>query len=438
MKASGITAEDAAATDRGALVDVLTFHENYVKSGITYHDLQQLKKGGYAGGGGGGAPGPSRPRNNSNARAGKGGRGKSAAPKAGGKSPGNPGRSQHKGGRERRNSAGAARKRSNTAGPGGGRDKDRPPKPPPAKAPVKVAKPKDGYSRIKALCNSGDPNPHFSQFIKVGQGASGAVFSAVYAKNGEKVAVKKLSMKKEENIELIENELAILRDTKHKNIVKYIGTWLWNQELWIVMELMDGGSLTEVISVNELSEPQIAFIMRESLQGLNYLHKAGRIHRDIKSDNVLIKANGDVKLTDFGYAAQLKGAKDARKTAVGTPYWMAPECIRQKPYGPKIDSWSLGIMMVEMLESDPPYMDIPPLKAMLLLATKGCPPLKEPENWSSACRKFLAKMLIMDPGKRADAATLLKDPFLKCAASGSSLRAAIVKAQNEAPVFFAV
>ena len=138
-----------------------------------------------------------------------------------------------------------------------------------------------------------------------------------------------------------------------------------------------------------------------------------RIHRDIKSDNILLGMDGSVKVADFGYAAQLTQKQQKRNTVVGTPYWMAPELIRGYDYGTKVDVWSLGVMMIEMAEREPPYMDLPPLRALFLITTKEFPGLKEPEKWSSDFADFVGKCLKKEIKDRPEAADLLNHPFLK-------------------------
>jgi len=145
---------------------------------------------------------------------------------------------------------------------------------------------------------------------------------------------------------------------------------------------------------------------------LNYLHSQNRIHRDIKSDNVLIHSNGTIKLADFGFAAQLTQSRNNRVTVVGTPYWMAPELIRGQPYDSKVDVWSLGIMGMEMAEGDPPYMEHPPLRALFLITTKGIPPVSRPEKWTENFKDFLNKNLTVEPQDRPTVAALLNHPFL--------------------------
>ena len=110
----------------------------------------------------------------------------------------------------------------------------------------------------------------------------------------------------------------MMHTSTHQNIVKYIGSYSCDQDLWIVMEYMAGGKLTDLLLNTHFTEPEIAAVCREALQALKYLHESNRIHRDIKSDNLLIGENGEVKLADFGFCAELNGNMDKRKSVVGT------------------------------------------------------------------------------------------------------------------------
>jgi len=199
------------------------------------------------------------------------------------------------------------------------------------------------------------------------------------------------------------------------------------------MEYMGGGCLTEVLEQFEhlqMTEEQIALVCRDTLKGLQYIHSLHRIHRDIKSDNLLLGSDGTVKLADFGYAAQLTQEKSKRNTIVGTPYWMAPELIRGQNYDQKVDIWSLGIMVMEMAEGEPPYMEFPPLRALFLITTKGIPDLKEQHQWSSEFKDFVKKCLDKEVDSRPNAETLLKHPFLKKAGSYKDILTCIQEAKK--------
>jgi serine/threonine protein kinase len=127
--------------------------------------------------------------------------------------------------------------------------------------------------------------------------ASGGVYTAYQVGTNLSVAIKQMDLDKQPKKDLIINEILVMRASRHPNIVNYIDSFLYKNELWVVMEYMEGGSLTDVVTANLMSEGQIAAVSRETCQGLDHLHRHGVIHRDIKSDNVLLSMNGDIKLS---------------------------------------------------------------------------------------------------------------------------------------------
>ncbi|KXX74958.1 Serine/threonine-protein kinase CLA4 [Madurella mycetomatis] len=281
-------------------------------------------------------------------------------------------------------------------------------------------------AKLKEVVSKDDPNRLYAKQKKIGQGASGSVYVAkvmgsrpgapAKVRTNDRVAIKQMDLAHQPRKELIVNEILVMRENKHANIVNFLDAFLMDndKELWVVMEYMEGGALTDVIENNPLiTEEQISTICLETCQGLEHLHSQNIIHRDIKSDNVLLDARGNVKITDFGFCAKLTETKSKRATMVGTPYWMAPEVVKQKEYGPKVDIWSLGIMAIEMIESEPPYLNEEPLKALYLIATNGTPRLKKPEKLSKELKAFLSVCLCVDVKSRASAQELLNHDFLK-------------------------
>uniref|UniRef100_A0A3Q3BES0 non-specific serine/threonine protein kinase n=1 Tax=Kryptolebias marmoratus TaxID=37003 RepID=A0A3Q3BES0_KRYMA len=277
------------------------------------------------------------------------------------------------------------------------------------------------------IVSVGDPKKKYTRFEKIGQG-----FLTCFNSFPSQVAIKQMNLQQQPKKELIINEILVMRENKNPNIVNYLDSYLVGDELWVVMEYLAGGSLTDVVTETCMDEAQIAAVCRECLQALEFLHSNQVIHRDIKSDNILLGMDGSVKLTDFGFCAQITPEQSKRSTMVGTPYWMAPEVVTRKAYGPKVDIWSLGIMAIEMVEGEPPYLNENPLRALYLIATNGTPELQNPEKLSATFRDFLNRCLEMDVEKRGSAKELLQHQFLKMAKPLSSLTPLILAAKEAA------
>uniref|UniRef100_M3ZLW3 non-specific serine/threonine protein kinase n=1 Tax=Xiphophorus maculatus TaxID=8083 RepID=M3ZLW3_XIPMA len=274
---------------------------------------------------------------------------------------------------------------------------------------------------LQLVVDPGDPRTYLDHYIKIGEGSTGIVCIATVKTTGKLVAVKKMDLRKQQRRELLFNEVVIMRDYHHDNVVEMYNSYLVGDELWVVMEFLEGGALTDIVTHTRMNEEQIATVCLSVLKALSVLHTQGVIHRDIKSDSILLTHDGRVKLSDFGFCAQVSKEVQRRKSLVGTPYWMAPELISRLPYGPEVDIWSLGIMVIEMVDGEPPYFNEPPLKAMKMIRDNQPPKLKNLHKVSPLLKSFLDRMLVREPAQRATASELLKHQFLSKAGPPSCI-----------------
>lgn len=271
---------------------------------------------------------------------------------------------------------------------------------------------------LQQVVCAGDPTAHLRMIKKIGEGSTAHVYAAIEKQSKQMVAVKKMNLRKQQRRELLFNEVVIMKDYNHENIVEMYSSFIVADELWVVMEYLVGGSLTDIVTRTglKMKEYQIATVCKSVLRALVYLHEKGVIHRDIKSDCILLDDEGRIKLSDFGFCAQINTEINKRKSLVGTPYWMAPELISREPYGTAVDIWSLGIMVIEMIDGEPPHFNETPREAMMRTKKSKTPPgVKQANKISASLSGFLDRMLVLRAEDRATASELLRHPFIKLA-----------------------
>ncbi|XP_023879925.1 mitogen-activated protein kinase kinase kinase 1 [Quercus suber] len=248
----------------------------------------------------------------------------------------------------------------------------------------------------------------------LGSGSFGTVYEG-YTEDGYFFAVKEVSLldqgsQGKQNISYLEQEISLLKQFEHENIVQYLGTEKDESRIYIFLELVTKGSLASLYQKYRLRDSQVSAYTRQILNGLKYLHDKKVIHRDIKCSNILVDANGSVKLADFGLAKVTK--LNDIKSCKGTPFWMAPEVVNLKNrfYGLAADIWSLGCTVLEMLTRQHPYSHLEGMQALFMIG-KGKPPLV-PDSLSRDARDFILKCLQVNPNDRPTATQLLDHPFV--------------------------
>jgi len=204
-------------------------------------------------------------------------------------------------------------------------------------------------------------------------------------------------------------EIDLLKNLNHANIVKYHGSVRGQDNLYIILEYCENGSLHSICkNFGKFPENLVSFYTAQVLQGLLFLHEQGVIHRDIKGANILTTKEGLVKLADFGVATKQQGL--AEGSVVGTPYWMAPEVIELSGATTASDIWSLGCTVIELLDGKPPYHKFAPMPALFRIVADDHPPL--PEGVSPLVRDFLMQCFQKDANLRVTAKKLLKHPWI--------------------------
>ncbi|CAO1943810.1 unnamed protein product [Urochloa humidicola] len=265
------------------------------------------------------------------------------------------------------------------------------------------------------------PNGKFKRKIKswmrgalLGSGSFGTVYEGI-SDEGAFFAVKEVSLldqgsNAQQSILALEQEIALLSQFEHENIVQYYGTDKEESKLFIFIELVTQGSLSSLYQKYKLRESQVSAYTRQILNGLLYLHERNVVHRDIKCANILVHANGSVKLADFGLAKEMSKINMLR-SCKGSVYWMAPEVINpKKMYGPSADIWSLGCTVLEMLTRQIPFPNVEWTNAFFMIGRGEQPPI--PNYLSKEAQDFIGQCVRVDPENRPSASQLLEHPFV--------------------------
>lgn len=266
------------------------------------------------------------------------------------------------------------------------------------------------------------PESIFQKVREIGIGGFGTVSEFIHIQSGIRLAGKAINkdLITPKLLNSLKAEIDIMKTINSPVTIHYYGSIQWGGQTTILMEFCPQGSLRDLIDFRDcvLSENQIAIIMLDTLTALKVLHQHKIIHRDIKAANILLGTNGFCRITDFGVSRQFRNGSVSfsTQTAVGTPYWMAPEVINEEKYSYSADIFSVGATAVELAEGAPPLCELPATRAMVEIATKGFAGLRNPKRFSTEFKEFLSLCTNKDPKKRAKVDDLFKTSFIQRAA----------------------
>jgi serine/threonine protein kinase len=275
----------------------------------------------------------------------------------------------------------------------------------------------------------GDVSAHFIHNVNpmrlfrnaelIGQGGFGAVYVMVSDETKTQVAVKKMPHSNSKEIRENSWEVGLTLNCQHENVVELYKCYVWEDELWMVMEYLEGGSIADAVAtVGAFSEETTAYVAAGVLKALVFMHDRHIVHRDLKSANVMLRSDATVKIIDFGLGRDI--SKSEGCTMLGSPFWMPPEMVQYRGHGTPADIFSCGITLIEMRTEHPPYY-YSSVRALYTTGTKGAD-LDQYPQFSPVFRSFLQAALHFSPDDRATAAELLDDPFISMAADLESMR----------------